>query len=157
MTYVWSLGYTNEQLRTVRDVLSGLDTFVSLPTGYGKSLCYAILPWAFDELRNTKKASIVLVVSPLVSLTIDIRVDGLTTDQVRAYTLFCVLTCNFSYVYTTHTKRHTHNTERHARARAHNTHTHTHHTPPRTQARTQKHTHTHARTHTHTHHTHAQT
>ena len=31
------LGYTklkDEQLRTVRDVLSGLDTFVSLPTGY---------------------------------------------------------------------------------------------------------------------------
>ena len=47
MTYVWSLGYTklkDEQLRTVRDVLSGLDTFVSLPTGYGKSLCYAFLP-----------------------------------------------------------------------------------------------------------------
>ena len=49
------LGYTklkDEQLRTVRDVLSGLDTFVSLPTGYGKSLCYAILPW---ELRNTER------------------------------------------------------------------------------------------------------
>ena len=32
-------GYTklkDEQLRTVRDVLSGLDTFVSLPTGYGR-------------------------------------------------------------------------------------------------------------------------
>ena len=89
------LGYTklkDEQLRTVRDVLSGLDTFVSLPTGYGKSLCYAILPWAFDELRNTEKASIVLVVSPLVSLT---------TEQVRGIVcfFFCVLTCYFSYVY----------------------------------------------------------
>ena len=89
------LGHTklkDEQLiRTVRDLLSGLDTFVSLPTGYGKSLCYAILPWPFDELRNTEKASIVLVVSPLVSLT---------TDQVRAYTFFAYY---FSYVYTTHT------------------------------------------------------
>ena len=88
------LGYTklkDEQFRTVRDVLSGLDTFVSLPTGYGKSLCYAILPWAFDELRNTEKASIVLVVSPLVSLT---------TEQVRAYSFFFgALTCYFSYVY----------------------------------------------------------
>eukprot|EP00731_Ephydatia_muelleri_P010824 Em0005g1410a len=74
------LGYEklkDEQLRTVTDVLSGHDTFVSLPTGYGKSLCYAILPWAFDELRNTEKASIVLVVSPLVSLT---------TDQVQKFT-----------------------------------------------------------------------
>ncbi|KAL5481472.1 hypothetical protein EMCRGX_G021638 [Ephydatia muelleri] len=65
------LGYEklkDEQLRTVTDVLSGHDTFVSLPTGYGKSLCYAILPWAFDELRNTEKASIVLVVSPLLNL-----------------------------------------------------------------------------------------
>ena len=59
-------------------------------------------------LRNTKKASIVSVVSTLVSLT---------TNQVRAY----ILTCYFSYVYTTHTKRHIHNTERRAC-----THTHTH-------------------------------
>ncbi|KAL5517936.1 hypothetical protein EMCRGX_G003583 [Ephydatia muelleri] len=46
------LGYSKlkeEQLRSVVDVLSGRDAFVSFPTGYGKSLCYAILPWAFDE------------------------------------------------------------------------------------------------------------
>ena len=44
---------------------------VSFPTGYGKSLCYAILPWAFDEVRSIDKKSIVIVVSPLVSLTMD--------------------------------------------------------------------------------------
>ena len=41
------LGYSKlkeEQLRSVVDVLSGRDAFVSFPTGYGKSLCYAILP-----------------------------------------------------------------------------------------------------------------
>eukprot|EP00731_Ephydatia_muelleri_P032816 Em0024g360a len=38
---------------------------------YGKSLCYAILPWAFDEVRSIDKKSIVIVVSLLVSLTMD--------------------------------------------------------------------------------------
>eukprot|EP00731_Ephydatia_muelleri_P022108 Em0014g699a len=65
------LGYSKlkeEQLRSVVDVLSGRDAFVSFPTGYGKSLSYAILPWAFDEVRSI---GIVIVVSPLVSLTMD--------------------------------------------------------------------------------------
>ena len=57
----------------VKDKLvRGRDTFVSLPTGYGKSLCYGVLPWVFDELsRNSTKRSIVIVVSPLISLTAD--------------------------------------------------------------------------------------
>ena len=68
------LGYSKlkeEQLRSVVDVLSGRDAFVIFPTGYGKSLCYAILPWAFDEVRSIDKKSIVIVVSPLLSLTMD--------------------------------------------------------------------------------------
>lgn len=50
------------------------DVFVCLPTGSGKSLCYCILPYAFDELRSitgTEKRSIVLVVSPLIALMKD--------------------------------------------------------------------------------------
>ena len=45
-----------------------------LPTGSGKSLCYCILPYAFDDLRNltgTDTRSIVLVVSPLIALMKD--------------------------------------------------------------------------------------
>ena len=41
---------------------------MSLPTGYGKSLCYALLPSVFDlkyELKN--KISIVMIVSLLVA------------------------------------------------------------------------------------------
>ena len=70
-----SMGYftlKDEQLRIAADVLGGRDGFDCLPTGYGKSLCYAILPWAFDELsrmRKDDKHSIVLVVSPLVSFS----------------------------------------------------------------------------------------
>ena len=41
--------------------------FVSLPTGYGKSLCYTLLPPVFDLLRGIEK-SMVLVVSPLLAL-----------------------------------------------------------------------------------------
>ena len=60
----------DEKFRVIEDVVRGRDTFVSLPTGYGKSLCYGVLPWIFDELpRNSTKRSIVIVVSPLISLT----------------------------------------------------------------------------------------
>ena len=79
----------DEQLRIAADVLGGRDGFVCLPTGYGKSLCYAILPWAFDELsrmRKDDKHSIVLVVSPLVSLTAD--QVGLHTCIFLRYNIF---------------------------------------------------------------------
>ena len=42
--------------------------FVALPTGYGKSLCFGLLPRVFDLLRGVEKESVVIVVSPLVAL-----------------------------------------------------------------------------------------
>ena len=36
--------------------------FVSLPTGYGKSLCFGLLLHVFDLLRGKEKHSIALVV-----------------------------------------------------------------------------------------------
>ena len=74
-----SLGYSSlkpEQLLAISSFLEGNDVFVSLPTGYGKSLCYAALPPAFDKLRATDQPSIVIVVSPLIALM---------KDQVAAY------------------------------------------------------------------------
>ena len=41
-----------EQMRALEAILSGKDTFVSLPTGYGKSIIFAALPLAFDELKG---------------------------------------------------------------------------------------------------------
>ena len=46
--------------------------FVSLPTGYGKSLCYVLLPSVFDiKLGLVENTSIVMVVSPLIALMKD--------------------------------------------------------------------------------------
>ena len=65
-----SLGYTrlkNEQKEALHAFVSGKDVFVSLPTGYGKSLCYALLPSVFDAKRGlVEKTSIVMVVSRLI-------------------------------------------------------------------------------------------
>ena len=40
------MGYAkvkNEQFQVIEDVVRGRDTFVSLPKGYGKSLCHGFL------------------------------------------------------------------------------------------------------------------
>ena len=59
-----------EEETVVREFLSSKDVFAALPTGYGKSLCYACLPYAFDNMRG-KEGSIVICVSPLTSLMVD--------------------------------------------------------------------------------------
>ena len=84
------LGYSElraNQAQVVSHFLSGRDVFVSLPTGGGKSLCYCLLPKAFDILRGTsscsKTQSIAIVVSPLVSLIIN-QVRHITERNVSA-------------------------------------------------------------------------
>jgi len=66
------LGYSTlrpEQTEAVSAFAGGKDVFVALPTGSGKSLCFAIPPWVFDVLhRQSKGRSIVIVVSPLLAL-----------------------------------------------------------------------------------------
>ena len=44
--------------------MSGRDVFAVLPTRYGKSMCIACLPKAYDKLRDTT-GSIAVVVTPL--------------------------------------------------------------------------------------------
>ena len=45
------LGFKAEQREVVKGFVSGNDVFASLPTGSGKSLCFALLPLVFDMLR----------------------------------------------------------------------------------------------------------
>ena len=52
--------------------VEGNDVLVVLPTGYGKSLCYALLPSFFDMKRGlVEKTSICMIVSPLIALMKD--------------------------------------------------------------------------------------
>lgn len=69
------LGYIqmkSEQLQVVESFVKGNDVFGVLPTGFGKSLCYACLPLVFDKLlQKPHGSSIVMVVSPLVAIMKD--------------------------------------------------------------------------------------
>ena len=70
---VASLGYSNlknEQYAVIKSFVLGSDVFGVLPTGYGKTLCYACLPGIFDELSGNQ-SSIVVVISPLTAIMKD--------------------------------------------------------------------------------------
>ena len=56
-----------KQPEAVLAFLSGHDVFVSLPTGYGKSLIYGILPIVFDNL-NGKFLSLFMIIISLYSM-----------------------------------------------------------------------------------------
>ena len=50
-----ALGYTElkkEQWDAMEQFLMGKDTFVSLPTGFGKSIIYAALPGVFNRIEG---------------------------------------------------------------------------------------------------------
>ena len=59
-----------EQKDCVQCVYEGKDVFVWLPTGFGKTVCFEVLPFMFD-MKLGRVDSLVVVVSPLVSLMVD--------------------------------------------------------------------------------------
>ena len=78
---VQKLGYeepTEEQEEALMKFAAGKDVFISLPTGSGKSVCFASVSLLFDKIRRlkvpvkkTNQCSVTIVVSPLVALMQD--------------------------------------------------------------------------------------
>ena len=66
------LSLKDQQVEAVKLLSEGKDVFVWFPTGYGKSICYQLLPFVFDVKLGRTNAplvdrSVVLVISPLMS------------------------------------------------------------------------------------------
>ena len=77
-----SISLKPEQKECIKSILDGNDVFVWLPTGFGKSVCYEVLPFMFDK-KLGRDNSLVLIVSPLVSLMVD-QVRSLRSRSVKA-------------------------------------------------------------------------
>ncbi len=76
------LSLKEEQRAAIKAVYEGKDVFVSLPTGYGKSLCYQTLPFVLSY-KQARTSSAVIVMSPLIALMED-QVSGLKRRGVKA-------------------------------------------------------------------------
>ena len=61
----------DKQREVIESFVLGSDVLVILPTGYGKSLCFALLPLVFDCLRGKDNVSIVVCISPLTALMME--------------------------------------------------------------------------------------
>ena len=66
------VGYTQlkpEQLKAIGEFARGQDLFVSLPTDFGKSLIFGLLPVVLENLlQKPKQCSVAIVIIPLLSL-----------------------------------------------------------------------------------------
>ena len=67
-----SIGITqlkDKQEEAILTFVRGKDTFVSLPTGYGKSLIFGILPLVFDRVSGNVTSCIRVggILSPLLT------------------------------------------------------------------------------------------
>ena len=88
------LGYQNVKKHQVESFVLGTDVFAVLPTGYGKSLCFACLPMVFDKLLKMSDGfHIVLVVTPLVAIIKD------QISYIHFWLCVCVCPCVRVYMH----------------------------------------------------------
>ena len=75
----------DKQLRCLKTVLNGQDCIGILPTGYGKSLIYSLLPDILDQYYGYSRtnSSIVVLISPLQAL-MEEQVDKIRKLNVSA-------------------------------------------------------------------------
>ena len=77
-----ALTLKTEQRASVSHIYNGKDVFVWLLIGFGKSLCYELLPCLYDT-KFASDGSLVVLVSPLVSLMVN-QTESLRKRGVRA-------------------------------------------------------------------------
>ena len=79
-----NISLKDEQKCSIRAAFSGKDVFVCLPTGFGKSLCYQVLPFTFDHKAGLLGRNVVVVVSPLKALMAD-QIKSLQTVESKLW------------------------------------------------------------------------
>ena len=111
-----------KQVESIQSFASGKDTFVALPTGYGKSVIFAIVSLLFDLMRGNLifydngchqynsgiSGSIAVIITPLISLMLDqkekflqkgLRVDFVGQAQHNEQALEAVINGQIQLVY----------------------------------------------------------
>ena len=77
-----AISLKSEQRSCVESLYEGKDVFLWLPTGFGKSLCYEVLPFVLGD-KLERNDGLVVVISPLLSLMMD-QVRSLRRRSVRS-------------------------------------------------------------------------
>ncbi|XP_060084050.1 bifunctional 3'-5' exonuclease/ATP-dependent helicase WRN-like [Ylistrum balloti] len=72
-----------KQVQTLQNLYEGRDVISVLPTGYGKSIIFQLLPWLFQRKYDSSTPCIVLVICPLNSIMED-QVMGLRERGISA-------------------------------------------------------------------------
>ena len=86
-----NLQLKNEQKQAIHAIYGGKDVCVYLPTGFGNSIWFQILPFLFNHtcgLVGGMKRSCANIVYPLIALTVD-QVRNLRKRGVQAVMILC--------------------------------------------------------------------
>ena len=74
-----SIQLKSKQREAIETFVRGSDMFVSLPTGFGKSLCFVLLPLIYDTLHQKSNTSIVVCVSLMMEQSAKYSVQEITS------------------------------------------------------------------------------